>query len=67
MSTMTRRPEILIVIPIHEETGWKSSSPTEVKARLEACSPKCKSPEELHLAEERAHELHQIHLEAVRR
>lgn len=56
-----------ITIPIHEEEGWTVRSPehasASVKARLqEATSPK--SPEALKRIEERAAQLHRLHVEA---
>jgi hypothetical protein len=59
---------IKIIIPVHDEEGWTTAcSPdagASVKARLqEAKSPK--SPETLKRIEERAAQLHQLHLEAT--
>ena len=61
--TMT---SIKIIVPVHEEPGWTASSPdagASVKARLQAKSPK--SPEALKRIEERAAQLHELHLEAT--
>eukprot|EP00966_Prymnesium_polylepis_P262735 6068638-Prymnesium_polylepis.1 len=52
------KPSLLIVVPVHEDEGWTSTSPStpKSKARLEARSPKSKSPEELKAACEKADE-----------
>ena len=55
-----------ITIPVHEEEGWTVRSPegasASLKARLETTSPK--SPEALKRIEERAAQLHRLHVEA---
>ncbi|KAL1528401.1 hypothetical protein AB1Y20_009750 [Prymnesium parvum] len=58
---------LLIVVPVHQEEGWSAPSNVEAKARLESHLTTPKSPEELKVAEERAHVLHQLHVDAVKR